>query len=146
MVNNTEGAVLAPGSSTGGDRRAIRPRLRGLVTHGPRQSLTSFAASKDEFCRNGIDIELVPFYEGRHYRNNIIASITADIRIIYRMITDRHDFVILISGVSLFYRPLFLLSLLGISRHKKIPTFVLWRNAAGRFKALRGSIGSFRYG
>jgi glycosyltransferase involved in cell wall biosynthesis len=119
--------------------------LRGLVTYGPRQSLTSFAASKEEFHRDGIEIELAQFCEKRHYFKNIIASLGADFRIISTLLLDRHDFVILNSGASLFYRPLLLLALLRIAGRRKIPTFVLWRNAADQFKSLRGSIGSYRY-
>jgi glycosyltransferase involved in cell wall biosynthesis len=70
----------------------------------------------------------------------------ADVRIIYKFLFDRHDFVILNSGASLFYRPLLLLGLLRIAGRRKIPTFVLWRNAAGQFQSLRRSIGSYRYG
>ena len=120
-------------------------KLRGLVTYGPRQSLTSFDASKDELLRNGIEIKLARFHESRQCRKNRIACLIADVVILSRLVFGRYDFLILNSGASLFSRPRLFLCLLKISDRKKLATFVLWHNAAGQFEILKASLGPYWY-
>jgi hypothetical protein len=92
VINKAESMMLTSGNCTASNCQTTRQKLRGLVTYGPRQSLTSFAASKDEFLRNKIHIKLARFNEHRQCRKNRIACFIADVVILCRLVFGRHDF------------------------------------------------------
>lgn len=113
--------------------------IKGLVTYCARQSLTSFKSSRDEFLRLGIDIHLIRFREV-HPRSWPLA-LACDVRLLWQLLTGRWDFVILNSGASFLARQRLLNACLAITGKRRVPTFVLWRNAAQKFAELERRVG-----
>lgn len=114
----------------------------GLVTYSPRQSKTSFAASREEMKKCGVEFELLRFSKRRH---GFTRRLYEDFRIIIFLLTRRLDFVILNSGAALMARPGLLLLLVRIAEYRRIPAFVLWRNAFSKFAKIEARIGSKAY-
>jgi glycosyltransferase involved in cell wall biosynthesis len=115
---------------------------KGLVTFGPRQSLTSFKASISEFASLGISLDLVKF-SPRWFSSP--KTFLYDTIIKRKLQTRRYNFLILNSGASLMLRPKLFTKLILISTQIDIKTFVLWRNAFVKFHQIEEAIGSSQF-
>ncbi|SFP03853.1 glycosyltransferase [Tranquillimonas alkanivorans] len=124
------------------DVARVRP-LKGFVTYGPRQSLTSFRTSRDALADLGTEIDLVSFRS-----SGFMAKITEPLRharIVGQLRNKPYDFAILNSGASLIAEPRLVVRLVEECRHRQIPTFVLWRNARVKLERLRRRMGARRF-
>lgn len=113
--------------------------ISGLVTYCARQSLTSFASSREELRLEGVDIHLVRFREIEAHSWPL--ALGRDLALLWRLLTGRWDFLLLNSGASLLVRPRLLHLCLTIARKRNIPTFLLWRNAAEKFGSIEKKVG-----
>jgi len=118
-------------------------KLKGLVTYGPRQSLTSFAAALGELRALGVGIELAPFAENPQRER--LAALAKDVRLVVMLVLKRWDFVILNSGASLIARPHLLRALLRLLAGRGIPVFMVWHNVAEKFTVLQRRLGTHPY-
>lgn len=114
--------------------------MKGFVTHGPRQSLTSFRSSLPEFRAEGVSLELFHF-EHLFWRRPLRA-LRSDSHAAGALERGGYDFAILNSGASLLMRPRLLSRLLAAGHSAGVPMFVLWRNAAVKFEEVRRIAGS----
>ena len=118
---------------------APQPELKGIVSYAARQSLTSFASSRDELCKNGVDIEL------RQLGLSPIKSFIADCRFLFDLRFAKADFAIINSGIFFMRRARVLQLALRIVKKRGLPAWVLWRNAASKFVEIRKRHGEEHY-
>lgn len=117
--------------------------LRGLVTFGPRQSLTSFRSSLDAFGEEGLTLDLRYFEQ--LFRRHPVRALVADLRLRKAVESGDYDFVILNSGAALLYRPRLFAALLRKAFDRGLVVFVLWRNARMKFDEIERFLGASRY-
>ena len=120
----------------------MQNKITGLVTYSPRQSKTSFLASKDEIKKYGIEFKLMRFSK---WRKNTTQALYDDIRLVLLLLFRNFDFAILNSGASLMERPRLLRILIKILNYRRIPSFLLWRNAAEKFAKIEAKAGNGKY-
>lgn len=114
--------------------QASRP-LKGLVTYSVRQSLTSFASSRPEFAKLGVELDLLKLDPSR------IRTVPGTLQLLAKVHFGQLDFIILNSGILWLRKPALLAHVLKVLKRRGIPVFVLWRNAASKFAEIRGQHG-----